>query len=150
MPRADPSLVNHSYFDVTKDHLAVNPDTLLCRFFQFPSLLLPEILPSSMHIYASVACYPHSIVTKKKTTFFYSPRYLYAFQSCSLCLLCFRRWPSHTRLLCPTEGEPTNKTQYCWFTTANQKTPASVRKQSCYFPALVQKRLPRTSTPLTG
>lgn len=73
MPRADPSLVNHSYFDVTKDHLAVNPDTLLCRFFQFPSLLLPEILPSSMHIYASVACYPHSIVTKKKTTFFYSP-----------------------------------------------------------------------------
>lgn len=66
MPRADPSLVNHSYFDVTKDHLAVNPDTLLCRFFQFPSLLLPEILPSSMHIYASVACYPHSIVTKKK------------------------------------------------------------------------------------
>lgn len=73
MPRADPSLVNHSYFDVTKDHLAVNPDTLLCRFFQFPSLLLPEILPSSMHIYASVACYPHSIVTKKKTMFFYSP-----------------------------------------------------------------------------
>lgn len=73
MPRADPSLVNHSYFDVTKDHLAVNPDTLLCRFFQFPSLLLPEILPSSMHIYASVAYYPHSIVTKKKTTFFYSP-----------------------------------------------------------------------------
>lgn len=55
--------------------------------------------------------------------------YLYAFQSCSLCLLRFCRWPSHTRLLCPTEGEPTNKTQYCWFTTANQKTPASVRKQ---------------------
>lgn len=70
----------------------------------------------------------HIVLSPRKETGS-SIGYLYAFQSCSLCLLCFSRWSSHTRLLCPTEGEPTNKTQYCWFTTANQKTPASVRKQ---------------------
>lgn len=61
MPRADPSLSNHSCFDVlvvhssTKDHLAVNPDMLLCSFFQFSSLLLPAIL-AKQHVYLCFCC----------------------------------------------------------------------------------------------
>lgn len=101
---------------------------------QFPNPLEPKILPRNIHIYASVTCYPYSTVIKNKKQVLLQPVcYLYAFQSRSLCLLCLCRWPSHTRLLCPTEGEPAHKTQHCRFTTANQKTPSLVRKQEIIF-----------------
>lgn len=117
----------------TKDHLGVNADMLLCRFFQFSSLVTCNT--AKQHAYLCFCCLlsTQNCHQGKNQALLQPIGYLYAFQSCSLCLLCFCRWPSHTRLLCPTEGEPANKTQYCWFTTANQKTPASVRKQEIMF-----------------
>jgi len=57
----------------TQDPLAVSAYMVLCSFLQFPSPPLePAILPRTMPIHASLACYPHGTVTVNTGRFFHS------------------------------------------------------------------------------